>query len=127
MQKQRERLRPTEDRVVIVPIAISDTSRGGIMIPDVAKEKPSRGLIEAVGPGRYENGQLIPMRLAVGDVVLFGRYSGTPYETEEGELLVFREMDILATITIETVEVDDEPEVPTATIAPAEFETAGPL
>lgn len=131
MLKTVERLHPTEDRVIVVPIAIADTSQGGIVVPDVAKEKPSRGVIQAVGPGRFENGALIPMRLAEGDVVLFGKYAGTPYETADGEVLVFREMDILSTITVEQVEMPDAPAqadpVRIEDLGGGQFRTPGPL
>jgi chaperonin GroES len=91
---------PLGDRLVIKPSEKEEVSRGGIIIPDTAKERPQEGSIIAVGPGRIgDDGKRIPMELSVGDVVLYSKYAGTELkETEEEEYLVLRESDVLAKI-----------------------------
>ena len=91
--------RPLHDRVVVKRIDAEQKSKGGIIIPDTAKEKPSQGEITAVGPGgRDEAGKLIAIDLKVGDRVLFGKYSGQTVKVEGEELLVMREEDIMGVI-----------------------------
>jgi chaperonin GroES len=91
--------RPLHDRVVIKRIEAEATSRGGIIIPDTAKEKPQTGEVTAVGPGgRDEAGKLTPIDLKVGDKVLFGKWSGTEVKLDGIELLIMKESDIMGVL-----------------------------
>lgn len=94
------KLKPLGDRVVIQPHAEdAEKSPGGIFIPDTAKEKPQKGKIVAVGPGRTtDEGKVIPMTVKVGDVVVYSKYAGTEWKEDGAELLIIRESDILATV-----------------------------
>jgi chaperonin GroES len=92
------KIHPLEDRAVILPAEEADTMRGPLYIPDTAKEKPTQGEVLAVGPGRIEKGQRIPMELKVGDQVIYGKYSGTPYQVDGDELIILKASDILAKI-----------------------------
>ena len=93
------KVRPLHDRVLIKRIEEGETVRGGIIIPDTAKEKPSQGEIVAVGPGgRDENGKLIPIDLKVGERVLFGKWSGTEVKLDDEELLIMKESDIMGVL-----------------------------
>jgi len=93
-------LKPLGDRVVIRPMAREEVTRSGIVLPDTAKEKPQRGEVVAVGPGRHdEDGERIPMDVKEGDQVLFAKYAGTEFKLEDEELLILSEKDILAVIT----------------------------
>ena len=93
------KFRPLHDRVVVKRIDAEEKTKGGIIIPDTAKEKPSQGEITAVGPGgRDEAGKLIPIDLRVGDRVLFGKWSGTEVKIEGDELLIMKESDIMGVI-----------------------------
>ncbi|MEK6730611.1 MAG: co-chaperone GroES [Pseudomonadota bacterium] len=90
--------RPLHDRVLVKPVK-EDVSKGGIVIPDNAKEKPSRGTVEAVGPGKLDdNGHRSPMDVKKGNTVLYGKYSGTEVKLNDNELVVLREEDILGII-----------------------------
>ena len=89
---------PHADRVVVRALEDTETMRGGLFIPDTAKEKPQQGEIIAVGPGRYEDGKLVPMSLKVGDKVLYGKYSGTEVTLSGDQVLILRETDVLAVI-----------------------------
>jgi chaperonin GroES len=89
-------LKPLGDRVVIEPIEKEETTASGIVLPDTAKEKPQEGKVIAVGSGRIENGQRIPLEVKEGDRVIFSKYAGTEVKVEEKELLIMRESDILA-------------------------------
>ncbi len=92
-------LRPLNDRVIIKRVEEEAVSAGGIVLPDSAKEKPSRGEVLAVGNGvTNSKGELQPMSVKVGDNVLFGKYSGTEVEVDGDELLVMREDDIIAVV-----------------------------
>ena len=92
-------LRPLNDRVIIKRVEEEAVSAGGIVLPDSAKEKPSRGEIIAVGNGAVnDKGDVRPMAVKVGDKVLFGKYAGTEVEVEGGELLVMSESDIIAVV-----------------------------
>jgi chaperonin GroES len=96
----RTKFRPLHDRVVVKRIDAEEKSKGGIIIPDTAKEKPSQGEITAVGPGgRDESGKLIPIDLRVGDRVLFGKWSGTEVKLDGEELLIMKESDIMGVLT----------------------------
>jgi len=95
----KSKFRPLHDRVVVKRIDAEEKTKGGIIIPDSAKEKPSQGEITAVGPGgRDEAGKLIPIDVKVGDRVLFGKYSGQTVKVKGDELLVMREEDIMGVI-----------------------------
>ena len=89
---------PLADRVVIRALEESEQMRGGLYIPDTAKEKPQQGEIIAVGPGKYEDGKLVPMGVKVGDKVLYGKYSGTEVTLDNEQYLILREADVLAVI-----------------------------
>src|ERR1700761_632709 len=96
----KSKFRPLHDRVVVKRIDAEEKTKGGIIIPDTAKEKPSQGEITAVGPGgRDENGKLIPIDLKVGDRVLFGKWSGTEVKLDGQELLIMKESDIMGVLT----------------------------
>jgi chaperonin GroES len=95
----KTKFRPLHDRVVVKRIDAEAKTKGGIIIPDSAKEKPSQGEITAVGPGgRDEAGKLIPIDLKVGDRVLFGKWSGTEVKLDGEELLIMKESDIMGVI-----------------------------
>lgn len=92
-------IRPLHDRVVIKRMEEEQTTPGGIVIPDTAKEKPVRGKVLAVGNGKImENGQVRPLDVKAGDVVLFGKYSGTEVKVDGEEVLVMREDDIMGVL-----------------------------
>jgi chaperonin GroES len=94
------KIRPLEDRVVVEPLEASDKTAGGILLPDTAKEKPQRGRVLAVGPGKLrDDGQRSPLAVAVGDEVVYGRYSGNEIEVSGKEIKILRESDILAKVT----------------------------
>ena len=90
---------PLADRVVVRSLEGHEQTRGGLFIPDTAKEKPQEGEILAVGPGRYDDGKRVPMEVKVGDKVLFGKYSGTEVMIDGESLLILRESDVLAVLT----------------------------
>ena len=93
------KFRPLHDRVVVRRIESDEKTKGGIIIPDTAKEKPHEGEIVAVGPGgRDENGKLITMDVRAGDRVLFGKWSGTEVKIDGDELLIMKESDIMGVI-----------------------------
>jgi chaperonin GroES len=92
------KVHPLADRVAIRPLEETEQMRGGLYIPDTAKEKPQQGEIIAVGPGRIEKGQHVPMELKVGDRVLYGKYSGTEVTIEDDTILIIKESDVLAKI-----------------------------
>src|SRR5829696_3268265 len=90
---------PLADRVVVKALEETEQMRGGLYIPDTAKEKPQQGEIVAVGPGRFDEGKRVPMELKVGDKVLYGKYSGTEVTIDGEQLLILRESDVLAVIS----------------------------
>ena len=90
---------PLADRVVVRSLEGHEQTRGGLLIPDTAKEKPQEGEILAVGPGRFDDGKRVPMEVKVGDKVLFGKYSGTEVMIDGEALLILRESDVLAILT----------------------------
>ena len=96
--KSKLKVHPLADRVAIRPLEETETMRGGLFIPDTAKEKPQQGEIIAVGPGRVEKGEKVPMELKVGDRVLYGKYSGTEVKIDDEEILIVKESDVLAKI-----------------------------
>ena len=89
-------IQPLEDRVVIRPDDEGETMRGGLYIPDTAKEKPTQGEVIAVGPGRHEDGKRVPVDLKVGDKVLYGKYSGTNITHGGEEVVIIKASDVLA-------------------------------
>ena len=90
-------LRPLDDRVVVQPSEAEETTAGGIVLPDSAKEKPQRGTVVAVGPGKLlDNGNRGELSVAVGDVVIYGKYGGSEIEIDGEEMKILRESDILA-------------------------------
>ena len=93
-------LRPLDDRVVVEPLEAESKSTGGILLPDSAKEKPQRGRVVAVGPGKLlESGKRSELSVGVGDEVIYGRYAGNDIEVDGKEIKIMRESDILAKIT----------------------------
>ncbi len=91
-------IKPLEDRIVVQTNEAENTTASGLVIPDTAKEKPQEGTVLAVGPGRFEDGQRIPLDVAVGDVVLYSKYGGTEVKYGGEEYLVLSARDILAVI-----------------------------
>jgi chaperonin GroES len=89
---------PLADRVVVRALEETEQMRGGLFIPDTAKEKPQQGEIIAVGPGRYEKNVRVPMELKTGDRVLYGKYSGSEVTIDSEQYLILRESDVLAVI-----------------------------
>ncbi len=93
------KLQPLGERIVIKPMEQEQTTKGGIYLPDTAKEKPQEGEIVAAGPGRVtDDGTRIPMELAVGDKGIYSKYAGTEYKDGDDEYLILRESDVLAKI-----------------------------
>ena len=90
---------PLHDRVLVKRIEEKETVRGGIIIPDTAKEKPQEGEVVAVGAGKMEKGERVPMDVKAGDRILFGKYSGTEIKIDNEELLILREDEILAKLS----------------------------
>ncbi len=91
------KLQPMADRLVVKPIEKEDVTKGGIVLPDTAKEKPQEGKVLAVGPGRVsEDGKRIAMDIKVGDIVVYAKYGGTEIKIDDEELIILREGDILA-------------------------------
>jgi len=96
----KTKFRPLHDRVVVKRIDADEKSKGGIIIPDTAKEKPSQGEVVAVGPGgRDEAGKLIPIDIKTGDKVLFGKWSGTEVKLDGEDLLIMKESDIMGVLS----------------------------
>jgi chaperonin GroES len=92
-----EKLKPLADRVVVKPIERETVSKGGIVLPDTAKEKPQEGKVIAVGEGRLsDDGKRLPMDVKVGDIVIYAKYGGTEIKINDEELVILRESDILA-------------------------------
>ncbi len=91
------KLQPLADRVVVKPKSREEITKGGIVLPDTAKEKPQEGEVIAVGPGKMtDDGKRIPMDIKVGDTVLYAKYGGTEIKEDDEELMILRESDILA-------------------------------
>jgi chaperonin GroES len=91
-------VRPLYDRIIVKRLESEAKSKGGLILPDTAKEKPSEGIVLAVGEGRLKDGDVVPLALKAGDRVLFGRYSGTEIKVDGEERLVLREDDIYGVI-----------------------------
>lgn len=94
-----QKLTPLHDRVLVRRVEEADTARGGIIIPDTAKEKPQEGIVIAAGTGKYEKGQTIPLVVKDGDRVLFGKYAGSEIKIEGEDLLILREEEVLGILT----------------------------
>ncbi len=93
------KIKPMGDRVLVKSLDAQETIKGGIIIPDTAKEKPQEGEVLAVGPGRVtEDGKTIPMEVKVGDKVVYAKYGGTEIKDDDDDLLILRESDILAKV-----------------------------
>ena len=88
------KIKPLSDRVIVKPAEAEEKTKGGIIIPDTAKEKPQKGTVVAAGPGKKDE----PVTVAVGDTVLYGKYSGTEINFEGEDYLIMRESDILAVL-----------------------------
>ena len=97
--KTATKVAPLADRVVVRALEETEQMRGGLFIPDTAKEKPMQGEIIAVGPGRFEEGKRVPMELKTGDRVLYGKYSGTEVTIDDEQVLILRESDVLAVVS----------------------------
>lgn len=91
-------IKPLHDRVLVRRLEEETKTSGGIIIPDTAKEKPAEGIVEALGDGRRENGEIVPLSVKVGDKVLFGKWSGTEVKVGGLERLLIKEAEILAVI-----------------------------
>lgn len=91
-------IKPLGDRVVVRPMPADEKTASGLFIPDTAKEKPQKGTVVAVGPGKVENGTKVDMTVSEGDTVLYGKYSGTEINIDKEDLLIMRESDILGIV-----------------------------
>jgi chaperonin GroES len=91
-------LKPLGDRLIIEILDEEETTVSGIVLPDTAKEKPQRGKVLAVGPGKYEDGKLVPLDVNVGDEVIYSKYGGTEIKVGIDEYLILRESDVLAKV-----------------------------
>ena len=96
--KSTVKVSPLADRVVVKPLEETEQMRGGLYIPDTAKEKPQQGEVMAAGPGRFEKDKRVPMEVKVGDKILYGKYSGTEVNLDGDTYLILRESDILAIV-----------------------------
>jgi chaperonin GroES len=93
------KIRPLDDRIVVEPLEADDKTAGGILLPDTAKQKPQRGRVLAIGPGKLlEDGKRAKMSVAKGDEVLFGRYAGNDITVDRKEIKILRENDVLAKV-----------------------------
>lgn len=97
--KAKLKIYPLADRVAIRPLEETATMKGGLYIPDTAKEKPIQGEVIAVGAGRREKGEVVPMELKVGDRVVYGKYSGTQVELDGEEIILIKEADVIAKLS----------------------------
>jgi chaperonin GroES len=91
-------IKPLEDRIVVTVLESEQTTASGIVIPDTAKEKPQEGTVLAVGPGRFENGQRLPLDIKEGDTVIFSKYGGTEIKLGAEEYLILSARDVLAVV-----------------------------
>jgi chaperonin GroES len=91
-------IKPLEDRIVVTVLESEQTTASGIVIPDTAKEKPQEGTVLAVGPGRFENGQRLPLDIKEGDTVIFSKYGGTEVKYGADEYLILSARDVLAVV-----------------------------
>jgi chaperonin GroES len=93
-----QRVKPLHDRIIVKRLEEDEKSKGGIIIPDTAKEKPQQGKVIAVGAGRREDGKVLPLDVKTGDTVLFAKYSGTEFKLDGEEHLILREDDVLGVV-----------------------------
>jgi chaperonin GroES len=93
-----QRVKPLHDRIVVKRIEEEEKTKGGIIIPDTAKEKPQQGKVVAVGPGRRDDGKVVPLDVKAGDTVLFAKYAGTDIKIEGEDHLILREDDVLGVV-----------------------------
>ena len=100
MAAKNLKIRPLDDRVVVTPVEAEERTAGGIVLPDTAKEKPQRGHVVALGPGKLlDNGSRAAMSVAVGDEVIYGKYSGSDIEVDGHDVKILRESEILAKVS----------------------------
>jgi chaperonin GroES len=93
------KLKPLDDRIVVQPSEAEETTASGLVIPDTAKEKPVVGTVVAVGPGKFEDGQRVPMDVSVGDTVIYSKYGGTEWKDTDGtEYQILSARDVLAAV-----------------------------
>jgi chaperonin GroES len=93
------KVRPLDDRVVVEPLEAEEKTAGGILLPDTAKQKPQRGRVLSIGPGKLlDSGSRAPMAVSTGDEVIYGRYAGSDIEVDRKEIKILRESDILAKV-----------------------------
>jgi chaperonin GroES len=92
------KLKPLEDRIVVKPSEGEETTSSGLVIPDTAKEKPVEGSVVAVGPGRFEEGNRVPLDVSVGDTVIYSKYGGTEVKVDGDEYLILSARDVLAVV-----------------------------
>jgi chaperonin GroES len=97
--KAKVKVVPLADRVAIRPLEETETMKGGLYIPDTAKEKPIQGEVIAVGAGRLEKGERVPMELKIGDRVVYGKYSGTQVDLDGEEIILIKESDVIAKLS----------------------------
>ncbi len=93
-----QKIQPLGDRVMVKVLEAEDKTKGGIVLPDTAKEKPQEARIVAIGKGKVQDGKVIPLEVKIGDKILFGKYSGTELTVEGEEYLMLREEDIVAIV-----------------------------
>ena len=93
-----QRVKPLHDRIIVRRIAEEERTKGGIVIPDTAKEKPQQGKVVAVGAGRKEDGKVLPLDVKAGDTVLFAKYAGTEIKLDGEDHLILREDDVLGIV-----------------------------
>ena len=91
-------IKPLEDRILVSPLDAETTTASGLVIPDTAKEKPQEGEVLAVGPGRFEDGQRLPLDIQVGDKVIYSKYGGTEVKYDNAEYLILSARDVLAIV-----------------------------
>jgi chaperonin GroES len=98
MTKVATKIQPLADRVLVQVLEAEEKTKGGIVLPDTAKEKPQQAEVVAVGKGKVQDGKVIPLEVKVGDRILFGKYSGTEFAVDGEEYLMLKEEDILAIV-----------------------------
>ena len=92
------RVKPLQDRIIVKRLAEEERTKGGLIIPDTAKEKPQQGKVIAVGPGKRDDGKLLPLDVKTGDTVLFAKYAGTEIKLDGEDHLILREDDVLGVV-----------------------------
>ncbi len=95
MSEKKPKIRPLHDRIIVKRVTEEEKTKGGIIIPDSAKEKPQEGKVVAVGKGRLEDGKLVPMEVKAGDRILFSKYSGNEIKIDGDDLLIMKEDEVL--------------------------------